>query len=134
RLMHGVSDAFMVSFAAIALAMLITFVEKLVLVRLYARVRKLTQAIDERFKAGIGEEYLSRLVGAAEESAVQARVLKNALVGDLKTVLKEISQYQVKALRANLQALGQYIGDTMALQLRGPLLRLADATDKVRSD
>jgi hypothetical protein len=134
QLMHGVSDAFMVSFAAIALAMLITFVEKLVLVRLSARLRKLTQAIDERFKAGVGEEYLSRLVGAAEESAVQARILKNALVGDLRTILKEVSQYQIKAFRTAQQALGQYIGDTMALQLRAPMLRLADATEKVRAD
>ena len=74
-----VYDAFLVSALAIALAMLVTFIEKLVLVALYRRVQSLTQSIDERYKSGVGEEYLARLVTASEESATQSKILKDAL-------------------------------------------------------
>ena len=83
-LLRSVSEAFIVSACAIALAMIVTFIEKITLVGLYRKVQELTQEIDERFKAGVGEEYLARLVGASEESATQSRILKDALVGDLK--------------------------------------------------
>ena len=52
QLLNGVHAAFIVSAIAILLAMVVTLVEKLLLVRLYGRVEKLTQLIDERYAAG----------------------------------------------------------------------------------
>jgi hypothetical protein len=133
-LLSAVSDAFVISASAIALAMLVTLIEKVTLVRLYRKVQELTQAIDERFKAGVGEEYLARLVGASEESASQSRILKDALVGDLKTILTEISEKQVAALSASHTQLGKQIGDSVASQLGPSLERMAAVTEGVRGD
>ncbi len=129
-LLSSVSDAFFVSASAIALAMIVTLIEKITLVRLYKRVQQLTQVIDERFKAGVGEEYLARLVGATEESASQSRILKDALVGDLKTILTEIAEKQI----ASQAQLGRQIAASVAGQLRSPLERLAAVTEGVRGD
>jgi hypothetical protein len=134
RLLHSVSEAFLVSASAIALAMVITLIEKFVLVRLYAAAQRLRQAIDERFKAGVGEEYLSRLVGATEESVAQSKILKDALVGDLKTILTELSERQIAAFGTSHRELGNQITEAVASQLKQPLDRLAAATDAVRGD
>jgi len=134
QLLNGVHEAFIVSALAILLAMLVTLVEKLLLVRLYANVERLTQLIDERFAAGVGEEYLSRLVGAAEESASQSKILKDALVGDLKAILTEISEKQISAFATSNSNLGKEVGQSVADQLREPLNKLAAVTKDVRGD
>lgn len=133
-LLHGVQEAFVVSVSAITLAMLITFVEKVVLVRLYRKVQQLTESIDERYKAGVGEEYLARLVGATEEAASQSKILKDALVGDLKTILTEISEKQIAAFSTAHTQLAQHISESVSGQLKQPLERLALATESVRGD
>lgn len=133
-LLTAVSHAFVVSASAIALAMLVTLVEKIALVRLYKKVQRLTQALDERFKSGVGEEYLARLVGSSEESASQSRILKDALVGDLKTILTEISEKQIAAVAASNVQLGRQISDSVAGQLGPTLERLATVTEGVRGD
>lgn len=133
-LLGAVSQAFLVSASAIALAMIVTFIEKLTLVRLYKKVQLLTQSLDERFRSGVGEEYLARLVGATEESASQSRILKDALVGDLKNILTEISDKQIAAISASNNKLGSDISESVAGQLRGPLERLASITEGVRGD
>lgn len=134
HLLRGVSEAFTISAFAIALAMILTLFEKIILVRLYARVRSLTQAIDERYKAGVGEEYLARLVGATEESATQGKILKDALVGDLKTILTELSERQIAAFGHSHAQLGAHISESVATQLKGPLERLAAVSESVRGD
>lgn len=134
HLLRCVSEAFTISAFAIALAMILTLFEKIILVRLYGRVRSLTQAIDERYKAGIGEEYLARLVGATEESATQGKILKDALVGDLKTILTELSERQIIAFGQSQAQLGAHISESVATQLKGPLERLAVVSESVRGD
>ena len=133
-LLRAVTEAFVVSGSAILLAMVVTFIEKRALVTLYGRVRRLTQAIDERFKAGVGEEYLARLVGASEQSATHSAQLKDALVGELKTILVEISERQIASFSASQVQLGHHISDSVATSLKQPLERLASATETVRGD
>ena len=79
-LMHLVGEAFLVSAAAIGAAMVVTFIEKLLLASLYRRTEEIAHDIDARFDSGAGEEYLSRLVRASEDSASQSKILKDALV------------------------------------------------------
>ena len=62
-LIVSVGGAFVVSGAAIALAMLVTTVEKFIVNRRYIDVEALCSLIDSLFDAGAGEEYLQRLVG-----------------------------------------------------------------------
>ena len=82
-LMHRVGDAFFVSAIAIGLAMLATLIERICVTILYKQVENISARIDGFFHSGVGEEYLSRLTRASEESAGQSKILKDALVGDL---------------------------------------------------
>lgn len=104
ELIKGVREAFYASAIAIGAAMLITFVEKSVLNRRYKQVEQLAQAIDALYEAGAGEEYLARLVKAAEESAIQTKQLKQSLVVDLKQILTDLSNSQIEADRRQMQA------------------------------
>ena len=124
-LLQSVWHAFLVSAAAITLAMVVTFVEKGLLVRLYRQLERITQTIDEHFKAGVGEEYLSRLVGASEESAAQTRILKDALVEDLRGLLTELIDRQIAANTSSHSQLGQQIATSFGQELREPLDKIA---------
>lgn len=104
KLMHGVMDAFIASAGAIGAAMIITFLEKRELNRRYKQVEQLTQAIDALYEAGAGEEYLARLVRAAEESATQTKQLKQSLVDDLKQILTDLTNSQIEANERHVQA------------------------------
>jgi hypothetical protein len=133
-LLHGVWEAFLVSALAIFLAMVVTLVEKLLLASLYRKVEELNQAIDSQLQAGAGEEYLSRLVQASEESATQTKILKDSLVADLKQVLSELTERQIAAVNAGNAALGQSIGQHIEASLQKPLEEIARATGGLRED
>lgn len=133
-LLHGVWEAFLVSALAISLAMIVTLIEKLLLASLYKKVEELTQALDSQLKAGAGEEYLSRLVKASEESATQTKILKDALVADLKQVLGELTERQIAAMNTGSAALGQAIGNHLETSLQKPLEEIARATGGLRED
>jgi hypothetical protein len=105
-LTKSVGDAFNVSAAAISLAMIVTFLEKLLLSSLYRITDEICNFIDAQFESGAGEEYLARLVKASEESANQSKILKDALIHDLKNILRELTITQIKVTREyNVQLL-----------------------------
>ncbi len=130
-LLGSVGSAFLVSGAAIALAMVVTTIEKLILNRRYSELENLCALIDSLFDAGAGEEYLQRLVEAAETSATQAMQMKESLVTDLKQVLTELSQQQIATMTATSQQLGQSIATSLAEGLAEPLTRISHAVDAV---
>ena len=99
QLIHSVGHAFQVSALAIALAMVITWVEKSLTTRLYRHVEALAEAIDHLFEAGVEEEYLARLVLASEAAAQQGAQLRQALVTDLRQSLQTLMQEQQAAMR-----------------------------------
>jgi len=111
--LQGVQEAFIASGIAIFFAILITLIEKWLLNWCYRQTEALAQAVDTLYEAGAGEEYLSRLVGATEESAVQTRHLKDALVNDLKELLTNFSGSLAHAVEHSL---------------REPMQKIADAT------
>ena len=155
-LMQSVSGAFFISAAAIIAAMVATFIEKSLLAFLYHKTEKITQAIDDKFKAGAGEEYLSRLVRASEDSASQSKILKDALVKDLGELLRELttaqitaakesqlhlaerlaqtSKEQVEAARQDNQALGVTIAESIQQSLQGPLQDIANTVKSASGD
>src|SRR5690606_17503369 len=144
-LMHAVGHAFLISGFAIALAMVFTLLEKLLLASLYRKAEDICHAIDERFQAGAGEEYLSRLVDASEASASQAKILKDALVSDLKQVLQEITQSQLEASRTlhdqqlaaakeGNQSLGEVISTSIEKSLKAPLDEIAASVKSASGD
>lgn len=155
-LMHSVGEAFLISAAAIAAAMLVTFVEKLILAALYQKTEEIAQAIDAQFEAGAGEEYLLRLVKSSEDSASQSKILKDSLVNELGAILRELtlsqqatseklnqqlvqriedaSNKQVVAAKADSQALADVIAGSIEKSLKGPLEEIASTVKSVTGD
>lgn len=155
-LMHAVGEAFLISASAIAAAMAVTFLEKLLLASLYRRTEEITHAIDANFDAGAGEEYLSRLVNASEASASQSKILKDALVKELGDILRELAESQlnigqqlnaqlvqrideaankqVVAAREDNQALGDVIAGSIERSLKAPLDEIASVVKTASGD
>ncbi|MCX7194114.1 MAG: hypothetical protein NTY60_10945 [Proteobacteria bacterium] len=129
RLLHGVSEAFLISASAITLAMIITFIEKLMVSRLNAKVETLVQLLDGMFEGGAGEEYLARLVRASEASSAQT-----LLKGELRQMLAELSSAQIAAANAGSLALGNRIATAIEEGLKTPLLEIADSLKHARDD
>ena len=125
--MTGVYQAFMVSAVAIFLAMVATFIEKLLVTVLYRKVEEITFEFDSMFQSGAGEEYLARLVTASEDSAVQSKILKDALVTDLERILTGLSDQQIKAQAAGSQDLAKQFVESLTVGLQGPLEQIAGA-------
>lgn len=121
-LFTNVEHAFMFSMAAITLAMIVTFAEKV----LYAKCVRwlgLTAAnLDSLFRSGLGEEYLSDLVHASQDNATQTRQLKESLVEDLKELLVGLTERQITATREMSAEIGRQIEGS----LKAPLASIAE--------
>jgi hypothetical protein len=133
-LLKSVREAFYVSASAIGLAMLVTFLEKLILTHLYHLTDTIAKQLDSFFTLGAGEEYLSRLVIASEDSATQSKILKDSMVGDLKVILQEMSDRQISAQTLSSEALGRQITGGIESSLQGPLRHLGDVVAKASGD
>jgi hypothetical protein len=155
-LMNSVKHAFWVSAGAILAAMVITVLEKFLLSRLYSRVEWIAGAVDKFFEGGAGEEYLSRLVRASEDSASQSKILKDALVKDLGDLLKnltstqlnasnkfnqelinqirESAEQQKKSAKDNADIMSSAIAGSIRQSLEGPLQHIAQAVQSSTRD
>lgn len=133
-LLAGVTEAFLVSAAAICLAMLITIFEKWFVTILNSNLEQLVQKIDSIFEGGAGEEYLERLVNASENSSAQMSMLKDAFVTELTSVLHKISEQQINAFKASTSELGAAFRQSLVEELSSPLKQLSDNMEGVRQD
>jgi len=130
-LLREVGSAFMMSGLAIVFAMVLTTYEKVLVNKLIKVVEDLCSRIDSLFDAGAGEEYLQRLVEAAETSATQAMQMKESLVTDLKQVLTELTSQQIQATQLATAQLGKSITDSLSEGLKDPLKNISDAVTAV---
>ena len=132
-LIQGVREAFFVSVCAIALAMLTTLAEKLIVTHCIKQVEELCQLIDSLFESGAGEEYLARLVNAGESNATQTAQLKDALVSDLKEMLAEMIHQQTEAIAGSFASSahdsGNIIAQAISESLQEPLQKIAAAVN-----
>ena len=133
-LVQSVGSAFIISGSAIALAMLITWLEKSIVTICYRQLESICQRVDSLFDAGVGEEYLARLVSAAEESATQAAQMKDSLVTDLKQVLTELTERQIHAAGAHNQHLSTAVVSAINESLKEPMDRLSAGITSVTGD
>ncbi len=144
-LINAVGHAFYVSGAAIALAMLSTWIEKSIVTDRCRQVAVLRQTIDSLFDAGAGEEYLERIVRASEAQATQAAHIKDALVADLREILTSLTERQLEGQLRNtaqlLQAqadhsgrLSEDFGKAIGEQLGGPISDIAQAVKGVSAN
>ena len=145
ELMRAVEHAFIVSAAAILLAMLFTWIEKSVVAARNQQVATLRHIIDSLFDAGAGEEYLERLVRASETQATQAAHIKDALVADLREILTTLTERQmeeqsrqtVQMLQAQAEHSGRVssdVGKAIADHLGGPIADIAEAVKGVSAN
>lgn len=132
-LITSVREAFYVSAAAITFAMIITFIEKLCVASLHRALEQLCQQVDALYSSGAGEEYLSRLVHSSEESAAQARILKDALVGELSAILERLTQQQIEAAAKQQANLQQTLVSAIDRGLSAPLGELAQGFNQFRA-
>jgi uncharacterized coiled-coil DUF342 family protein len=126
-LIKVVGDAFLTSAAAIILAILFTLIEKLLLNACYRKVEAIQRSIDRLFDAGVGEEYLERLVKASETSATQAIQIKDALVADLKQILTEVTTRQVEASARDSKEISNRVAQVIVERLGGPIDTISEA-------
>ena len=137
-LIQGVGHAFEISATAIAAAMLVTWIEKSLVTRCYGQVERLCQLIDSLFDAGVGEEYLARLVRASEISAAQSAQLRQAIVVELRQSLGELMTQQAAAAQQQQAQLAGQIAQSVAqavgATLRQPLERMTTALEQMGAD
>lgn len=130
-LLHGVSEAFVASGFAILMAMFVTWKEKAWLRTCYAKLEDLTTAIDALFDADdVGEVYLTKLLKSAEESATQAKQLKESFVDDLKAMMANLAIENRKSQTEMAAQIGQSITDS----LQAPLEKIASSVQQVSGD
>lgn len=133
-LLDGVAHAFISSAAAISCAMIVLFVEKLVLAIFYGKVEQLNQIIDALYHTGAGEEYLARLTQSSEKSEVHAAQLKEALVEDLKTMMTNLVDRQIEAQHQSTQALGTQLGNAILEGLQKPMQDIGEAVKRASGE
>ncbi len=134
QLIDSVGHAFYVSASAIALAMLFTWVEKSLVAARYRQVESLRELVDSMFKGGAGEEYLERLVVAAETSATQAAHIKNALVADLKEILTTLATQQIAAQAQHTGQMCADVGKAISDALGPPMEAISKAVQGVSAN
>lgn len=128
-LMAGVQHAFLASGMAIACAMLVVFVSRLVLAYLYHLVEQLTHSIDSLYKTGAGEKYLDRLVRASERNEANTAQLKDALVEDLNKMMTNLVEKQISAHQAATHSMGEQISQSISSAIAEPIRRIGEAME-----
>jgi ABC-type transporter Mla subunit MlaD len=122
ELFSHVQSAFVFSAIAILSAMVVTFAEKWIYSSCSKWVGELTSALDNLFRAGVGEEYLSGLLHASQENATQTRQLKESMVDDLKVLLTNLTERQIQAT----QQLSVDLGKQIEGSFKQPLAHLVE--------
>ncbi len=125
-----VGQAFQVSAAAITLAMIVTFLERITVTQRYKQVEQLCHLIDSMYTSGVGEEYLARLVRASEENATQTTQLKDSLVADLKEMMTNLVDRQINATEISHKMLAANITESIMTSMRGPMETLSRVVEK----
>lgn len=145
NLLHDVLYAFLGSAFAITFSILITWLEKFYLAKCYKNLEKLTAELDSLYDSGVGEEYLASLVKSSNESATQARHLKESLVTDLRDMLLHLANSQkvenerlVTTLSTTYRETGQQFAEQVSgaieNSLKSPLDKIAGAVQTASGD
>lgn len=144
-LLGDVFFAFVGSFFSIFASIIVTLTEKWRLGRCYQHLEGLTESIDGLFDSGVGEEYLAELVKSSNESSIQTRQLKDSLVTDLREMLQNLVDTQVReslkladtlsaSYRDSGQVLAEQIGGAIENSLKAPLEQIAGAVQSASGD
>ena len=100
NLLRDVLYAFLGSAFAITFSILVTMFEKWRLAQCYKNLELLTASIDQLFEGGVGEDYLSQLLSSTKENTTHARQLKDGLVTDLREMLQNLVDSQMREIKS----------------------------------
>nr|WP_302467757.1 type I Zorya anti-phage system protein ZorA1 [Pseudomonas marvdashtae] len=145
KLLKDVLFAFIGSFLSIMASIIVTVSEKWRLGRCYKHLESLNEAIDSLFDSGVGEEYLAALVRSSAENSVQTRQLKDSLVTDLREMLQNLVDTQVReslkladtlstTYRDSGQMLADQVSSAIENSLKSPLEAIAGAVQAASGD
>lgn len=145
QLLKDVMFAFLGSFYSIFASIAVTTSEKWRLGRCYKHLETLVESIDGLFNSGVGEEYLAELVKSSNESSIQTRQLKDSLVTDLREMLQNLVDTQVREnlkladtlttnYRDSSQVMAERIGGAIENSLKSPLEAIAGAVNAANGD
>ncbi|MEF5063565.1 type I Zorya anti-phage system protein ZorA1 [Escherichia coli] len=145
NLLRDVLYAFLGSAFAITFSILITWLEKFCLAKCYKYLEKFTAALDALYDSGVGEEYLASLVKSSNESATQARHLKESLVTDLRDMLLHLANSQKvenerlattlsTTYRETGQQFAEQVSGAIENSLKSPLDKIAGAVQTASGD
>lgn len=143
--MTDVKYAFYGSIVSIIASIVVTVFEKQRLNACYQQLGELVENIDGLFDSGVTEEYLAELVDAGVESATQTRQLKDSLVTDLREMLQNLVDTQVResmrladtlsvAYRDSGQQLADQVSGAIVNGLEEPLKSIAGAVQQASGD
>lgn len=145
NLLRDVLYAFLGSAFAIFASILVTWLEKLSIAKCYKYLEKFTAALDALYVSGVGEEYLASLVKSSNESATQARHLKESLVTDLRDMLLNLAERQKvenerlattlsTTYRESGQQFAEQVSGAIENSLKSPLDKIAGAVQTASGD
>lgn len=145
NLLHDVLYAFLGSAFAITASILVTWLEKLSIAKCYKYLEKFTAALDSLYDSGVGEEYLASLVKSSNDSATQARQLKESLVTDLRDMLLNLADSQKvenerlattlsTTYRESGQQFAEQVSGAIENSLKSPLDKIAGAVQTASGD
>ncbi|HCD7748744.1 TPA: anti-phage defense ZorAB system ZorA [Serratia marcescens] len=145
NLLRDVLYAFLGSAFAIFASILVTWLEKLSIAKCYKYLEKFTAALDALYVSGVGEEYLASLVKSSNESATQARHLKESLVTDLRDMLLNLAERQKvenerlattlsSTYRESGQQFAEQVSGAIENSLKSPLDKIAGAVQTASGD
>ncbi|WP_034365973.1 anti-phage ZorAB system protein ZorA [Comamonas testosteroni] len=145
KLLTDVKYAFYGSIVSIIASIVVTALEKQRLNACYQQLGELVENIDGLFDSGVTEEYLAELVQAGVESATQTRQLKDSLVTDLREMLQNLVDTQVReslkladtlsvAYRDSGQQLAEQVSGAIVGSLAEPLKSIAGAVQQASGD
>lgn len=127
RMLQEVTSAFIGSGLAILAAIFITYNEKTLLNQCYRLVEDLNKEIDGLHAMGAEQEYLSRLVTAAESHPDFIKTLKDALIGDLSKIMNETVEKQIGVYEKQHQEVAAQLAEAVAFALKEPMGKLSGA-------
>ncbi len=145
KLLKDVLFAFIGSVLSIMASIIVTVSEKWRLGRCYKHLESLNEAIDSLFGSGVGEEYLAALVRSSAENSIQTRQLKDSLVTDLREMLQNLVDTQVReslkladtlstTYRDSGQLLADQVSNAIENSLKSPLEAIAGAVQAASGD
>ncbi len=145
NLLHDVLYAFLGSAVAIFASIVVTWLEKFSLAKCYKYLEKFTASIDKLYVSGVGEEYLASLVKSSNESATQARHLKESLVTDLRDMLLHLAESQKveneriantlsNTYRESCAQFADQVSGAIENSLKSPLDKIAGAVQTASGD